>query len=115
MLRRSSPSGTIIAEIVDSRAVDDALDPARACDRLELRVQLVFAEETTIGIVSALTRVLQFFGLDYFVLKAKLLNDLINLRALILRQARGLSGDADCASSELFVGDVSDIAAIDAA
>ena len=68
-----------------------------------------------VGIVGAVSRILQLFGLDHFVLKAKLLNDLIDLGALILRQARGLSGDADCASSELFVCDVSDIAAIDAA
>ena len=40
-------------QVVDCRTVDDVLNAASSCDDFELRVQLVLAEETTIGIVRA--------------------------------------------------------------
>src|SRR5919205_1147554 len=115
MLRSGAPSGTEITEIVNSRAVDNALDATRARHRFELRVQLVFAEETTIGIICAVAGIFQLFGLDHFMLKPKLLNHAVDLRALVFRQARRLPGDADRAWSEFRVRDISDITAIDAA
>src|SRR5215212_80860 len=105
----------IVVEIIDCGTVDDVLNAASPRDRFELCVQLVFAEEATVGVVRAITGIFQFGGLNYFVLKTKPLDDTIDLRALVNRQARRLPRDANCAWSELGVGDVSDVAAIDAA
>src|SRR5215210_1054267 len=105
----------IVVEIIDCGTVDDVLNAANARDRFELRVQLVFAEEATVGVVRAITGIFQFGGLNDFVLKTKPLDDAVDLRALVSRQARRLARDANCAWSELGIGNVSDIAAIDAA
>src|SRR6478736_3034469 len=99
MLQRRSSPGPIIAEIVHGGPVNDVLDAASARDRLEPRVQLVLAEETPIGIVGAITGIIQLLGLDHFVLKTKLLDDAIDLRALVSRQAGRLPRDADRAWS----------------
>src|SRR5688500_1238078 len=99
MLQRRSSARPVITEIVDSRTINDVLDAAPARNRLEPGVQLILAEEAAIWIVSAITGIVQLLRLNHFVLKTKLLDDAIDLRALVSRQACGLSRDADRAWS----------------
>src|SRR3712207_4875104 len=112
MLSCRPATRAIVVEIVDCRSVYDVLNAASARDGFEFGVQLVFAEEATVGVVSAVIGILQFRSLNYFVLKTKPLDDAIDLGALVSRQARGLAGDANCAWSEFGVRNVSDIAAV---
>ncbi len=99
MLRGCSSTRAIISEIVNCRTVDDGLNPTPARNCLQLRIQLVLAKETAIGIVRAIWRILQLIGLDHLVLETEFLNYAVDLGALKSGQAGRLSGDANCAWS----------------
>src|SRR5688572_23508282 len=99
MLTGCLSTGTKVVRVVNRRTVDDVLNSSRLCNRLQLRVQLVLAEETAVGIVRAITVIFQFFGMDYLVIKTKPLDDFVNFHTLIGRQTRRLPRDANCAWS----------------